>query len=77
MNGEITLPEMSFNTGSRSSRRSSCKPSRWTVAGAGVNYVFPAIIAVLRQWVGWLVMGGLLHLMLTMLGGRDNTGGRA
>ena len=39
------------------------------------NYVFPGLLAVLRLWVGWLVMGGLLHLVLTMLGGRDSTGG--
>jgi hypothetical protein len=38
-------------------------------------YVFPALVAVARVWFGWLVMGGLLHLLLTMLGGRDSTGG--
>ncbi len=37
-------------------------------------YVFPAIIAVARVWLGWLVVGGLLHLVLTLLGGRGNTG---
>jgi len=37
-------------------------------------YVFPAILLLLRVWFGWLVMGGVLHLVLTMLGGRDTTG---
>ena len=46
-----------------------------TSTGPVFIYVFPGIVAVLRLWVGWLVMGGLLHLILTMLGGRDNTGG--
>jgi hypothetical protein len=38
-------------------------------------YVFPALIAITRVWFGWLVTGGLLHLVLTMLGSRDSTGG--
>jgi hypothetical protein len=38
-------------------------------------YVFPALLTVARVWFGWLVMGGLLHLLLTTLGGRDSTGG--
>jgi hypothetical protein len=36
-------------------------------------YVFPAILAVLGVWVGWMVMAGILHLVLTMLGGRGGT----
>jgi hypothetical protein len=38
-------------------------------------YVFPALGAVLRVWLGWLVMGGVLRLALTALGGRDSTSG--
>ena len=37
-------------------------------------YVFPAISALLGVWVGWLLVGGLLHLVLTLLGGRSGTG---
>jgi hypothetical protein len=37
-------------------------------------YVFPALSAVAGVWVGWLVVGGLLHLSLTLLGGRGATG---
>ncbi|MCC6189833.1 MAG: YIP1 family protein [Anaerolineales bacterium] len=46
-----------------------------TTSGPVFIYVFPALITVTRVWFGWLVMGGLLHLLLTMLGGRDSTGG--
>lgn len=37
-------------------------------------YVFPALSAVAGVWIGWLVVGGLLHLSLTLLGGRGATG---
>jgi hypothetical protein len=37
-------------------------------------YVFPALLGIARVWLGWLIVGGLLHLVLTMLGGRGNTG---
>jgi len=33
-------------------------------------YVLPALAAVSGVWAGWLLVGGLLHLALTMLGGR-------
>jgi hypothetical protein len=42
-------------------------------SGPVVIYVFPAIIAVLGVWVGWLVMVGVLHLVLTLIGGRGST----
>jgi len=37
-------------------------------------YVLPAITSVGKVWFGWLLVGGLLHLLLTMLGGRGDTG---
>lgn len=36
-------------------------------------YVFPAVLAVGKVWLGWLIVGGLLHLVTTMLGGRGST----
>jgi hypothetical protein len=36
-------------------------------------YVFPILLNVLTIWVGWLVLVGLLHLALTLLGGRGST----
>jgi len=38
-------------------------------------YVFPALSALLGTWLGWLLVGGLLHLVMTMLGGRGGTMG--
>lgn len=37
-------------------------------------YVFPVLLGTARVWLGWLIVGGLLHLVLTLLGGRGNTG---
>lgn len=37
-------------------------------------YVFPLITALLGVWIGWLLVGGLLHLVVTLLGGRGETG---
>ena len=36
-------------------------------------YVFPAIINLLGVWTGWLIVGGLLHLLLMLQGGRGGT----
>ncbi len=33
-------------------------------------YVFPALGAILKAWVGWLVVGATLHLFLTFVGSR-------
>jgi hypothetical protein len=73
-NGQVQLPDV-FQYWSPEQQAQYLQAQQLTSTGPVFNYVFPAIQAVLRQWVGWLVMGGLLHLMLTMLGGRDNTGG--
>jgi hypothetical protein len=32
--------------------------------------VFPAIAAVIGVWLGWFLLGSILHLVLTLLGGR-------
>jgi hypothetical protein len=37
-------------------------------------YIFPALVALSRVWIGWLLVGGLLHLVMTLLGGRGDTG---
>lgn len=36
-------------------------------------YVLPAFAAIMGVWIGWLFVGGLLHLLLTLLGGRGVT----
>jgi hypothetical protein len=37
-------------------------------------YVFPALVSVSAIWIGWLAVSGLMHLILTLLGGRGDTG---
>jgi len=39
-------------------------------SGTAFVYVFPALQAVLRVGIGWLIVGALLHLALTLLGAR-------
>jgi hypothetical protein len=36
-------------------------------------YALPAFIALMGVWIGWLLLAALLHLALTMLGGRSPT----
>lgn len=37
-------------------------------------YVIPLVGALVSLWLGWLVLGGLLHLASTLLGGRGSMG---
>jgi hypothetical protein len=37
------------------------------------SYVLPTIWALIGIWVGWLLVGGMIHLITTMLGGRGST----
>lgn len=36
-------------------------------------YVLPSITSLLGVWIGWLILGGILHLVTTLLGGRGST----
>jgi hypothetical protein len=40
--------------------------------GPVVMYVFPLVGAWAGLWLGWVVLGGLLHLGSTLLGGRGS-----
>lgn len=42
-------------------------------ASANFIYIFPAAAAIAKVWLGWLVVGGVLHLALTILGGRASS----
>ena len=37
-------------------------------------YVIPAVTGLAKLWLGWLILGGLLHLASTLLGGRGSMG---
>lgn len=54
-------------------QQASYMESQKLASGPVFVYVFPALLAVLQVWVGWLVAGGLLHLVLTLFGGRGST----
>lgn len=34
-------------------------------------YLFPALSSLIKIWVGWLLLGGVLHLVLTLAGSRS------
>ena len=42
-------------------------------SGPVFTYLLPAVIAILGVYLGWLVLGWLLHLGLTLLGGRGSS----
>jgi hypothetical protein len=35
-------------------------------------YIIPAVTGLIKIWLGWLILGGLLHLASTLLGGRGS-----
>jgi hypothetical protein len=43
--------------------------------GPVFRYVFPAVTALIKVWGGWLLLAALLHLILTLLGGRGDLRG--
>jgi hypothetical protein len=40
--------------------------------GAVFVYIIPSITGLAKLWLGWLILGGLLHLTSTLLGGRGS-----
>jgi hypothetical protein len=42
-------------------------------SGPVFTYLLPAIVAILGVYLGWLVLGWLLHLALTLFGGRGSS----
>jgi hypothetical protein len=41
-------------------------------AGPATTYTFPAVGRLVSLWFGWFLLGGVLHLVLTLLGSRSN-----
>jgi len=42
--------------------------------GPAFVYIIPAVIGLAKLWLGWFILGGLLHLASTLLGGRGSMG---
>jgi hypothetical protein len=69
--GQITLPPgFEFYT---PEQQAQFQQAMSATSGPVFTYVLPAVLAVLGVLVGWLVIGWLLHLVLTLLGGRSSS----
>ncbi len=72
MNGPATMPpDFQWWT---PEQQAQWQQAMAATSGPVFIYVFPALSALIRVWGGWLIVGGLIHLVLTMLGGRADTG---
>jgi len=68
--GEITLPpDYQYMTPEQQAQYNQANQLR---QGPVFKFVFPAFSMLLKVWVGWLLVGGIIHLVLTFLGGRGS-----
>jgi hypothetical protein len=71
MGGVQLPPESEFWT---PEQQAAFLQAQQATSGPVFVYVFPALLTVLGVWFGWLIVAGLLHLVLTLLGGRVTSG---
>lgn len=69
--GQVTLPP-DFQFWSPDQQAQFTQAQQATSSPVFV-YVFPGFLALMGVWIGWLLVSALLHLVLTMLGGRSAT----
>jgi len=66
--GQITLPQgWEYYT---PEQQAQFQQAMTATSGPVFTYLLPAVIAVVGIYLGWLLLGWLLHLGLTLLGGR-------
>lgn len=71
MSGEITYPpDFQYYTPEQQAQYTQAIQS---TQGPVFVYVLPAIISLVGVWLGWLILGGVLHLITTLFGGRGST----
>ncbi len=71
MSGEISYPpDFQYYTPEQQAQYMQAIQS---TQGPVFVYVLPAITSLLGVWLGWLILGGILHLITTLFGGRGNT----
>jgi Yip1 domain len=71
MSGEITYPpDFQYYTPEQQAQYTQAIQS---TQGPVFVYVLPAITSLIGVWLSWLILGGVLHLIATLLGGRGNT----
>jgi hypothetical protein len=69
--GEITYPpDYQYYTPEQQAQYTQAAQS---TQGPVFVYVLPAIASLLGVWIGWLILGGILHLVTTLFGGRGST----
>lgn len=71
MSGEITYPP-DFQYWSPEQQAQYTQAIQST-NGPVFVYVLPAVASLLGVWVGWMILGGMLHLITTLFGGRGST----
>jgi hypothetical protein len=70
--GQVTLPpNFEFYT---AEQQAQFMQAMSATSGPVFTYLLPAVMAVLGVFAIWLVVGWLLHLLLTLLGGRSSSG---
>jgi hypothetical protein len=69
--GQITLPPgWEYYT---PEQQAQFQQAMTATSGPVFTYLLPAIMAVLGIYLSWLVLGWLLHLLLTLFGGRGSS----
>lgn len=69
--GEITYPlDFQYYTPEQQAQYTQAIQSK---QGPVFTYVLPAITSLLGVWFGWLILGGIVHLVTTLFGGRGST----
>jgi hypothetical protein len=69
--GEVTYPpDFQYYTPEQQAQYMQATQS---TQGPVFIYVLPAISSLLGVWIGWLILGGILHLITTLIGGRGST----
>jgi hypothetical protein len=72
LQGEVSLPPgYEYYT---PEQQAQFQQAMAATSGPVFLYALPAITGVVKVWIGWLLVGGLIHLLLTLLGGRGDTG---
>jgi hypothetical protein len=73
MMGEVSLPaDWQYWT---PNMQNNWMQGQQATQGAVFVYIMPLVSALAGLWLGWLILGGLLHLGSTLLGGRGSMQG--
>lgn len=72
LTGEITYPpDFQYYTPEQQAQYTQAVQS---TQGPVFVYLLPSVAALIGIWISWLFLGGVLHLVTTLFGGRGTTG---